>query len=1708
MFLGADKYKHEDYGHIKKCSQCEDTNLRYLGLWGGIQGLPIWLCGNGHIVYPFYDEFNEWFTYVIYEGNIPSFLIDGGIKQIPGGVGDYNCCDIPKSGVSKNVFHRLDQENTSFSDEYPCNVPNKLKISIDGVLGTYGNRGYYKHVAPPPCHTHVSSYPNYDTNPLPPDYRSKGWYADCGCIRLEGGCIGTYIPDGCGDPSCVVYCTRSSSITDNCGDLYKNADLKFWGPLSLGSIKNGSIKRSCNKSDYPDCDEVCGPETNYFTSDSTSKCNGSINLPACHKCGTLRCSDNKVKYRLPCSEPANTFTFKSPDHDIGENADFASKVYSLPHEIKFGTFGSLFPVCFDQILGQDFIVEILFPFYEQLLGKSECLDETIRYSLSQGFPLIIPGSVLETVKSNEGKSVQIHQPDCLRESNSFGGDINTEDICDQNIILDRTLPIRSDLMWTIEDQRGNPAKSEQAYIRPLPEDLGSDVEPELVAIIDTVSGVGGQVAFQTWPVSFDSDTLIENEYPDPDNPNICKSYRRPKSHGYGVMYPFIDDPIWKEDYNFPIFLPGIGYKTGEKIYFKFWQTLDGEPDPSSGEVFREVVAATATITEVDSNGGIVWYEFDGTPIAGDCPCTKDYYCGGLSSACYPDEHPYTEEGLYTPSIDGPISCYLGPICDTEQIDTCTLNDTIFVPGDCWPHKKSWEIGGNYGVSSCSGLAEKGYPKQLRDGAIIPGKADKYYYAWLPEPECFLSLEPLFLEYLAFDDFRYGYDFNGENFPGCSPLVKVYRDGVTGGYSIKTRFPNYRFSGPPCRKGEYGDSDTLFVTYQGGNGDVVNQNPDQVSTRTNDEYCRVYGFYQQKQYACDLTYQGEFIMRGQTKGYATDTVSCEPSIGQVTVNFSRKETKTDITISAPTGQQHLLTEYLPAPQNGIVKQSFPYDNGGVEKWQLYNPYINTPDPRNNCEINLKKYFTQNIIEYDCDERCFFEGYNFVPGAGWQSTWNCTSEGYREYEYIDVFGKRQKAWRNNFRDLCGYPWENTCKKKINEDFKDPNPECYIDENGELICDFLEPDGTFSDAEKDKCDPYCMLKNTSAIIAIKEIEPQQGCANSANLIGGENRSFQTICFGTVNYSHRIILTGTDITIDPGTGQPNFSECKSYGGFDGNENSFIVFAYGDRSVSASQLDAKIQEYLNIWKNRYESIGRGDLPGWRALYSSEPDDYPTDRNYDMFFSKIFEINGIAKVKVLSNICDMITYLGCNAINGIKTSQDFIESLFGEQLYTNGLGGRIKSISLLNPGQGYAFEVEERQPPTGIIKIEDIDLAIESEPKALRRKEETWSLSNYTLTHSGVGYEIGQTIPIIFNDSDAINGIVYKSYPTLEVTKVEDNGRISETRILNSGEYHKLIKTGEHRAYPITISINNYWEGVDGVTGLGRHAELIPEVDVKPSSINEEGVLVSNPNYGRIINVIVNNGGMDYFPNGKYWKIDTSFNGIGLEHLIDPCKYDLNALPAQVLGKEITGQYARPGGYRYVAPPLEMNGGNVLKWSDKALPWSTVIHTGNCPYDLMNRTYKMALTEAISLMPADCSGSECAQVKSSYDEYFNDQTIEEYTVCERFTAFYGHRFKLENKQIIPFTTAIGGIKTRGFIPPDPGGCDVRSQETYCANVGLVGYENKGNKNPSDPCSGATEYTIVGNWRSAFANNAWIPYHIHRVYKMGGNDITMKIEPLN
>jgi hypothetical protein len=1969
--LGSDKFKKGYLGSIKSCSTCGDKNLRYLGV-------STWLCGNGHEVdaYPIRDPLGNIVNHYLITNNygiekadetysidVPGLYPDATVHQPPawdkdGCLCQGQTCDLPQQievtfnnflGVTAGGSTGNSYQSTAFSvlfygQSAMGNFLNKKNICERGF-----DRSDPLQVAYGSFEQISSLCPGYESITVSGDVGA--WSMTCGCWEGAGDCYlcspgqdpGVTFTDKCGLNKEVFWVptdnnNQHNAYGDRCDDTYLfpvgdcNRDYTYYNPQQICATLS------------PGGDWIPG---GYGGELESKGCYDPINRRRCHECGTFRCSDVDAKYRIECNYPQNVFTYTLGSmFDLGQldaqKQFMASNGVAIVSVYTGGVGGQL---CANNGGGLD--------------GAPKDRNFAVEGLLERACPEVFPDSVFELWNNRPncgyetetvGVALQGHfydssfwsrtieQPKGLRSALTPGGDVNIEDINQQNIILDR-IPSNMGINWNFNERKAEPGVSDQAYIEyPNTSFIGSDVEPELIAVIISESGTGGQVAFQTWPVSFDSDILIDNDFnaDDPKNVLACKGQTRMKEFGYGVMYPFFDDPIWQEEssYNYPIFLRGQKYKVGDKIEFRAWRAMDnvagrqsayensigvdiedispGDNDPAWEETIREVIIATATITEVDSRGGIVWYEFDGDPISGDCPCERDWpgdpgdsdlgidlfnSCSSISHYCYPEDHAkidYINCGAYAAEFTPCEYNY-----DLKGINNCNITyPPIIGTTDCYPNKTVVELSGSgiYRLSSCSEMTSPGIPGYWNGSSDIPPKAPKFKYEWIPNPLCYWNVsEGAAVNYLLDR--------------GCSPLFQFYRDN-NNDLQIRKRFKDYVISNKsPCRKSNDAQGNTLFVKYDGGDGTIVsgvlgtaccyvvfddiqddNQCPDngvlikvendnqctccpegytgvfppesakagrccidcsETSTedgvngevvlceascwdallerpecklengrpvcrkyfekdnneenceenievlnwinelrtlcgdniigtyeitntlcpsesvpRTNDDYCRVYGFYQQKQNPCHVTYQGQYIMRAQkTVGV------CEPVIENLTIDFVRLESKIDIAVVAPMIQDYILPERLPVPESGKASSQWNkgFSQGGFNLWTAYM-FNNYPDPRHNCEVNLRKSLlgmNPDDCSYsyvlDCEEKCTLD-----PGGDqcvvlppncrqftYQVCFSCEIDGYRDY--FDDLNDRI-AWRNSFRDICGYPWEVNCNKAQNEDYKEETTNCYIDpETGELICEsstagdfWLLGDGfSLLDKEKSKCDPYCMLENKSCIIAVKEINSctSKYCfAGGASfyssypddrLIGYPERFYQIPNFGQTQYYTSLIDTSF-LVYNGGANGPGLPwsetgcepmDCTPEGACGGKSYTdsapVMIKCYKDDSgsdVNPVIIDQAIADYLDYWVTNegsvYPELG---YKGVQALYPSN--EYQYDQGLRLLSDYIFNSSPyIRRVEIYTyGYCnDFYVFENCEWSKNLDLEPEDEE-----------YAGAIGAIQILSPGSGYAFEVEERFAPTGILQIDHITISgVSSKQINLLRKEETWGLENYTISHDGSGnYDPGDTIPIRFYDDQARrNGVEYIKYPTLMIEAVDDSGVITETSILESGEYYVWRGTGEHRAFPISITLNNYWQHYndrDARTRLGDGAILRAVVDVDPNS----------KNYGGVVDVVVEAGGRNYVDKGKYWTIYTNADGnFQIDHLVDGCKHDMGVkdpltiwdLPEFRYTPDAAYSYPvrLPNASHYVKTPSTPASGPI-KWKDKVESWTTVLTKDECPMALMQKQYRMALTESVSMMAGDCSSEDCGQIEQRFEvvgycpyEDGNGVLIEPY-----------QNGTIQNPPLVPPENCC-------TLEDDDGGlrwpeCNVRTSffseandEKYvlgpsfgrgsktltgCEQEGLpfiggsiaCGIDWLGCQNPAD--NDVPEYSLIANWNPNNTNGP--PSAYHRIYGFNGNPLTMTLK---
>ena len=1946
--LGADKFKKSYLGVIRECSKCGDKNIRYLGVGA-------WLCGNGHQLDAVPVKENGLI--------INNYLITTtyGIERADETYGITAPSYYPSVwGQSNTVINppAWDKDGC-LCDGQTCDLPSQLQITFNNFLGVAGGAlgsanysiaikygvgvdatfpntemvGFFlngKNI----CDSNIDALQIengcwqgpigninlcednswQDNEPICGDGIGS-WELNCKCYSATGSCWicdpgeGSFTwNDTCEFTQEVFWVpTDYMNDIDRCGDTYLNPSSDCATDRTLPSYMN------CSEYDINTGEYIPGGIDGSLISKG---CYNKVNRKRCHQCGTLRCTGQDAKYRIECSPPNKVFSYS-----LSEIVDL-SKIPTITEAFRDNGSNFYFnmgdgPCAAGSLDGSP----------KPGIGIASTLyvgcDSDERFA---AFSLPNCGDTIQGI----GASLHdispsfwdrtIEQPKGLRAARVVG-DLNIDDINNQTIILDR-VPSNPAIWWDSSEIRAKPGVSQQAYIEyPVIAGSGSDVEPELIAVIISESGTGGQVAFQTWPVSFDTDVLLD----DPDDPygyNQCPSKSRVKAHGYGVMYPFLDDPIWSKEteYNFPVFLRGKNYQIGDKIEFRAWRAMDGAmdrqqgyeqsiaseiPDISPGnhdpaweETIREVIVATATITEVDGRGGILWYEFDGDPISGDCPCERDWpgdpgdtdlniplqsSCGSISSFCYPEEHAkidFINCGFYASTV---------PSCEYAEEEVKGPNDCniLYTPivgsTDCYPNKTIVELSnsGIYRLSSCSTMTEPPVYGYWNGSYDIPPKSAKFKYEWLPNPMCYWNVSEGFATNYLVDR-------------GCSPLFQLYNDN-NGNLQLRRKFKDYEISPKaPCRKSDDAQGNTLFVKYDGGDGTIssgvlnkpccyvifddikddnvcpsggvfvgnseeqclccpegysgvfppgdarqgrccidcsetspendppspillnceapcwesllerpdcesINGRPvcsklidnesnedcesnsdvlnwiselralcgdyiigsytvtptlcegDAPIPRTNDDYCRVYGFYQQKQSPCVISYEGQYIMRSQT-----NIGSCEPFIGTLNIDFIRLEAKIDISVMAPTVQDYLLPELLATPTNGLVSSEWNkgFSQGGFGVW-TENMSSYYPEPRSNCEINEKKSIVAEANVIDCEEKCIRNDESgtecvYNPRTNLGGCFDCYIEGYRDY--FDNFNNRE-AWRNSFIEYCGYPWESNCSKAQNEEYQEDTAECYIDpDTGELICqspagvlgenDFWLTGNGFSiqeEEEKPKCEPFCMVQNTSAVLGVKKIDTCQStdCFVSTEsypdkrVIGYPDRYYTLEGDGKTYHYTYLINTANGSRpeyYDWDGWQFNCPKLTKSGDSTPMSTApIIIKCYKDDSdteANIANIDAAMNNYLLYWQQLYQ----GEYKWWEALLPSA--EYQYDQQWRLFSDYLFKSDPtIRKIDLfLLGVCiaPPISFENCKWSN--KDGETY--------------AGSIEEIVILNPGSGYAFEVEERFAPTGIALIDNIIISgVVSAPLNIRRKEETWGLESYSLSHNGSGnYDPGDTITIKFNDEDARrNGVEYIRYPTLLVESIDESGVITETSILESGEYYVWKGTGQHRAFPISMTINNYWQhpyGLDMTADLGEGALLRCVVNTDPESSD----------YGRIVDVVVDAGGRNYVETGKYWYINTQGtpSAFDISHLVDPCKFDVGVgdplttwdlqqtrWRKDEYGFEQTYEYRLPDAPFYVKSPGDPAGGPI-RWRDKVESWNTVLTRDKCPLQLMERNYKMALTESINLLEAECDSADCAKITSSlefcgycpytdtptgmcfaYDSIFDNPntlppsdccTIEDdnldrrYPVCDIRTAFLSQASK---HGYLSGSLLSNGRKLNFGCPNK----SLKSQDS--PRYGSIDWP--GFQHPAD--NDVPEYSIIANWNPGNTNpSVFFPVQsaYHRIYGFNGQPLTMKIKPLN
>lgn len=977
---------------------------------------------------------------------------------------------------------------------------------------------------------------------------------------------------------------------------------------------------------------------------------------------------------------------------------------------------------------------------------------------------------------------------------------------------------------------------------------------------------------------------------------------------------------------------------------------------------------------------------------------------------------------------------------------------------CFPYNRTWEFyPQNYARTACSGdpIIEEQRPyMDFTNNYVVPPKKAQWKAQWLPATNTFISQIPDYIELSPLipqdvQDIIKNQEIDSflRNNIGCNPL-QVDR------FNKSYKFPNASSvnSSAPCRKFD-------------------SNNPLPTGAITNDNYCRVYGFYQQIQPTCEVIYKGQYIMRAAEKS-TNDSNStlgikrytdCEPIIEDITITLSQKEAKFDISVGAPYNQDYLIPENLPQPVVGedskLEASADPWNypslkglaNTQFHDYGFFEPnrfgYVDYVKIEGESENDLDLIPTFKIYPIftmpNIDGQDFVNNNDIYLPAVWDlqdPRSNCRNgvEGLSCGDdvinpiYNPPINLPISGLRNSFITDCPYPWEDV------------------------------------NCSNDNCDYYCMFKNNSAEIVLNEIEQCEYCSNSVMItnsglyvgVGTNSRDyhFGAFFFYTASYLMSVNV-GEETT------------CATY---------LMFRAYGDSSNNPSIQDFKdiIDDYVDVWTNRTD-IDTDQETG-KIIYDSLLDDTHQSIFWNMLFTganNTSSVNNLYKVEVFTySICldNPYTFDEFNPPKLINSDNSIsLERLFYEDRCNNSnRSGSVKSLTIQNPGKGYAFEIEERVPPSSVQQIiPNGELSVTTVPLDTYRRRETYAISGVEIQHNGTGYAIDQIININFNDSDYRRERIYvTTQPTIRITGVTEEGAITGWKVENSGEFYKYIGTGEHRAYPVSIVLNNYWEKQDGSRrDVGKHAKLRPIVGVDPSDPNT---------YGTIKKVEVEYGGIDYVAPAKYWTIDTKLgkynqygeltSGLDVVHLVDDKKFDIkDVMDYEQLrtyetfiserGFNPEAWYSQGG--KYIEMPDQTgttqnkfehsikhylhtgadNNRNPIRWCDKVKDWSTVIVSGSNPFEasgLLDRTYDMALVEenlmyfmrkppvgaALELyagqpIVSNCPSSVCGDIIGTCDKdeiyypyytEFNEPCDEDGYYCDTFTAYDAHRYPIDH----------------------------------------------------------------------------------------------------
>lgn len=938
---------------------------------------------------------------------------------------------------------------------------------------------------------------------------------------------------------------------------------------------------------------------------------------------------------------------------------------------------------------------------------------------------------------------------------------------------------------------------------------------------------------------------------------------------------------------------------------------------------------------------------------------------------------------------------------------------------CWPITPTWEFpskSGNFGYSCCYGdPVREGYRSYMSwsnsGPRVVPPSRPQYEAVWQPNTPGFLANIDTYAPEAYTDDDIKAIKDAFLSLEGCNPL-KLDR------FSRSSKYPPRAFNKPPCRKI---DNPT----------DPIPPASQRLQDRPLDNYCRAYGFYQQIQPSCDISYRGQYIMRSAYKegidtangGAFTDGdcdpaivpagfdgsnahkfTGCEPLINNLTIDLNRGEVQFDITAGAPTSQRELFPELLAPPTIGtdgfleVRANSWNYpsvDNVSSNRYFDYvfgepNRYVQQIEaalPENQQAGALSKTYTNvlqnspllDISDIEGNDYAYYgdiynKGVFDLPDPRNATKLNTINgNSYSPPVYYDAFVPLpDEVIGSDFRSLCPYPWENIAKiDNLSNISTASGLETYTDKNNFF---------------------YSAFANNSAEFVVDKISPaRSGCIDQLLIYDSGNSPIPNINYnGIADYG--VVVNTTSTWFNSESLDENETGTRQY-------VVFRAFAdpYKIETFTPIDFSNVVADFYVTWVNRENR----SMTLLDALLS--------DVHRQIFFNMIFEGAVNEKLKHCTRI--ECLYINVEVNEGVEigpADDGSSQRLFIEdRCEFRDKGGRVESIKVVHSGDNYAFEVEERVSMSGLLTgIPGCQIGYTLEPASNTRRRETYRLSAITDIQDDLrGHFVGEEFELRFDDTDFAGGqVFYEKVPKVRATNV-DSGKILELEFVERGEFYKYVKTGEHRAYPVALILNNYWDHPKGTQNFGRHAKFRPVVGVDPRDPDT---------YGKVKRVEVEYKGIEYVQPGKYWYIDTkagaydeygnNLNGLDIQHLVDPCKYviygdgmnssqitdynnwlsnpnndyDLRFPERQAYYKE---QEVPGGGVDIIGDKFQRSLKYYFRtnhykepttWASKVQPWETVIISGDCPIHhdlnnpygnlggLLNKTYNMALVEEVN----------------------------------------------------------------------------------------------------------------------------------------------------